>query len=120
MSMKQADLIKYAWTMKTHWFKIPLVYGLLTAVYFPAAILIGKFNNREGDGKWVSVYNDLDGIFFWADTILFYVFSLMGTSLIGIIWSYSKSRQKLFIGFGIMFIISVFFFLMLILYACIQ
>jgi len=106
--------------MKTHWLKIPLIYGILTAVYFPAAIFIDKVNNRKGDGKWVRAYNELDGIFFWADTILIYVFSLMGSSLIGAIWSYSKSRQNLFKGFGIMFIVSVLSFLLLILLACIQ
>lgn len=102
--------------MKNQWLKIPLVYSILTAIYYPSALIIDKLDDRT-DSRFASFHSELSDIFFWANTHLIYVFSLMGSSLIGLLWFYNKAHSPYIKGFGIVFLIGTLLFLIMILVA---
>lgn len=93
-----------------------MIYTVLTSIYYPAAFLIDKLNDREG-GKYSDLYNQLEGLFYWAHTHIIYIFSLMLSSLVGVLWFHRKSDADYVKGFGVVFITSLIAFLTLIIFS---
>ena len=104
--------------MRNQWIKVPAIYAVLTAIYYPLAFIIDELNDKKGDGKFTGLYNELDGIFYWAHTNLIYIFSILGSALLGLFWSYRKQNRSNMKGFGIVFIIGLLAFLTLLIIAC--
>lgn len=103
--------------MKNQILRIPFIYVLFTAVYYPSALLADRLNDREGDHFLTRFYNELDGIFFWVNAHIIYLFTLMGSSLIGMIWYYRKQHSQFSSGFAGVFLFSSAAFLVLMIIA---
>jgi hypothetical protein len=93
--------------MKNQWLKIPLVYFVLSAVYYLLAYYLDLLNNKPGSNFSASLHNSLEGIIYWANTHVIYLFSLIGSSLVGLYWHYRKKQMVYAKGFSVVFITGV-------------
>jgi len=99
--------------MKNQWLKVPAIYAILTAIYYPVAYIIDNSGKSEGRNSGEEVFISLDSVFFWAHTNVLYLFTLIGSALIGLMWSYRKGYRHSTRGFGFVFIIGLAGFLVL-------
>ena len=99
--------------MKLQSLKIPGIYLLGTAVYYVAAVLIFQLQDRSYNNLGEGLARAISDIIYWAQIHVFFIFLLMGTSLIGMFITYRKSAIDHCKGFLYVFLFSSASFLFL-------
>jgi len=93
--------------------KIPGIYTVLSSIYYLIAYFNSLAPQNNSDGLSEQFVHQLEQVFYWANINVIYIFSMIGSSLIGFIWYYKKSMINHYKGFAIVFILSVVSFLIL-------
>ncbi|NNE27553.1 MAG: hypothetical protein HKN09_11985 [Saprospiraceae bacterium] len=76
--------------------KISLSYLGFAAIYFISAGLLLLTKDYNSGSGLERAFNALNEVFYWVDVYMYFIFIMLGTSLVGIIYHWRKQQFQKF------------------------
>ena len=94
--------------------RVPIVYIVLSMLYYLIAKINSEVTSEDLSTRAEKIVHSFEQLFYWINVHVIYIFSVMGTSLTGMAWTYYRKKLHLSRGFLIVFGLSLAGFLTII------